>query len=105
MTPNFRIIRNLRFILLLSIFTTYMRTENLLFAATLDLWRMLSRKKGDSGKPRQIRQLECIGQYTTVIWYIKCEFNFVADVLSRIEGNELIDYCQKYISVKCQESI
>ncbi len=44
------------------------------------------RQKSDKGSPRQVRQLDYIGQFTTDIRHVKGVNNIPADLLSRIEA-------------------
>jgi cleavage and polyadenylation specificity factor subunit 1 len=71
-------------------FTLYTDHKPLQFAFT--------RKSCNKDSPRQVRQLDFIGQFTTDIRYIKGECNVVADALSRLEI-DLIDI-EKNISME-----
>lgn len=47
-------------------------------------------QKRDKASPRQVRQLDFIGQYSTEIYHIDGKDNFTADALSRIEAIETL---------------
>lgn len=53
-------------------------------------------KKHDSSSPRQIRQLDIIGQFTTKILHVPGESNIIADTLSRINAIQLQDNAIDY---------
>lgn len=55
------------------------------------------KQKSDSKSPRQQRQLDFIGQFTTDIRHVEGKENVVADALSRIDAFQIskeIDYCE-----------